>query len=46
MRPIYLKPTLKKKSMWGYRALARFLKLPIICQRVPIQNGLKRSKMG
>ena len=29
-----------------HRALARILKLPVIYERLTIQNGLKRSKMG
>ena len=28
------------------RILARILKLPVIYERVPIQNGLKSSRMG
>ena len=30
----------------GSKGLARILKLPIIFERVPIQNGVKWSKMG
>ena len=32
---------------WGVsRALARILKLPVIFERVPVQNGVEWSKKG
>ena len=33
-------------TKFEYRALARILKLPVIFERVPVQNGVEWSKKG